>query len=115
MTKSVSNKLKILYPVLFTLYVISFSFFTHSHIVNNTRYVHSHPFDFGEQNKHKPTDNELELLDQIFNTSLTTDILPQIDLSGNTPETRLVYTNLYRHSHQIGAAISLQLRAPPTF
>ena len=101
--------------MLFTLYVISFTFFTHSHIVNNTRYVHSHPFDFGEQSKHDHTDNELELLDQIFNTSLTTEILPQIDLSGNIPETRLIYTNLYQHSHQTGAAISLQLRAPPTF
>src|SRR5690554_5065231 len=91
------NRLKLLYPILFTLYVCSFTLFTHTHIINNIKYVHSHPFKINETNNHEHTENELQLLDQLFNTSLTTEILPEIDLSGNLPEYRYLYTNAYKY------------------
>ena len=87
------TKLKLLYPILFTLYVCSFTLFTHTHIINNIKYVHSHPFKINETSNHEHTEKELQLLDQIFNTSLTSEILPKIDLSGNLPE--------YRHLPEI--------------
>ncbi|HLW10477.1 MAG TPA: hypothetical protein VKX35_08760 [Fermentimonas sp.] len=109
------TRLKLLYPILFTLYVCSFTLFTHTHIINNIKYVHSHPFKINETSNHEHTEKELQLLDQIFNTSLTSEILPKIDLSGNLPEYRHLYTNFYQYIYQKLSAISLRLRAPPAF
>lgn len=109
------NKLKWLYPLLFTLYVSSITLFTHSHYINNIRYVHSHPFKLGDSSPHDHSENELKLLDQLFNSQLTSDILPIIDLTGNISFNRFNYTILYQQIHLISPALSLQLRAPPAF
>lgn len=102
-------------PLLFTLYVFSITLFTHSHIINNIRYVHSHPFNIGDSPSHQHSENELELLDQLFNSSFTPDILPLIDLTGKVTGDRFLFTNLYQQIHLISSASSLKLRAPPFF
>ena len=114
MLKKRLNRLKLFYPLLFTMYVCSITLFTHSHYINNIKYVHSHPFKFGEPPAHEHSEKELQLLDQLFNTSITSDILPYIDLTGNIPQTRISYTNIYQHLHIINPVTSLQLRAPPS-
>ena len=113
MLKVKQKRLKWLLPLLFTLYVSSITFFTHTHVINNIRYVHSHPFKTSDSPSHQHSDKELELLDQLFNSSFTSDILPEIDLTGNISGSRFQYTNLYQQVHFISPASSLQLRAPP--
>jgi hypothetical protein len=113
MLKDKQKRLKWLFPVLFTLYVCSITLFTHSHIINNIRYVHSHPFKIGDSSTHHHSENELKLLDQIFNSSFTSDILPVVDMTGNISGDRFLYTDLYQQLHFIGPVSSLQLRAPP--
>jgi hypothetical protein len=113
MLKDKQKRLIWFFPLLFTLYVCSITLFTHSHVINNIRYVHSHPFNLGDTPSHQHSENELELLDQLFNSSLTTDILPVIDLTGNITGNRFLYSNLYQQIHLISSASTLQLRAPP--
>lgn len=115
MLKDKQKRLVWFFPLLFTLYVCSITLFTHSHIINNIRYVHSHPFKFGDAPSHQHSENELELLDQLFNSSFTPDILPNIDLTGDITGNRHLYTNFYQQIHLISSASSLQLRAPPYF
>ena len=70
--------------ILFTSYVSGISLFTHTHVINNTTYVHSHPFKKGEKSQHTHTENQLFILDHFYNTSITSDILPGIYLSANS-------------------------------
>lgn len=113
MFKIKQKRLKWLFSLLFTLYVSSITFFTHYHVINNIRYVHSHPFKIGEPPSHQHSENELELLDQLFNSSFISDILPDINFTVNTTAIRFLYTDLYQQIHLIYPASSLQLRAPP--
>lgn len=113
MLKDKKKSLTWFFPLLFTLYVCSITLFTHSHIINNIRYVHSHPVKLVDPPPHQHSENELELLDQLFNSSFTTDILPIIDLTGNITGNRFLYTNLYQQINLISSASALQLRAPP--
>lgn len=101
MLKKRLNRLSLFYPLLFTLYVCSITLFTHSHYINNIRYVHSHPIRLGEIPSHDHSEKELQLLDQLFNTSITSDIIPDVDLSGNIPLKKIRYSNLYQHLHII--------------
>lgn len=39
-------------PTLFVSYLVSFTFFTHVHVVNGVTIVHSHPFKKGAAHKH---------------------------------------------------------------
>ena len=113
MLKIKQKRLKWLFPLLFTLYVSNITLFTHSHIINNVRYVHSHPFKIGDSPSHQHTTNELELLDRLFNSSFTSNILPDINLTSDISGKRFLYTDLYQQIHFIDPASSLQLRAPP--
>jgi hypothetical protein len=115
MLKKRLNRLSLFYPLLFTLYVCSITLFTHSHYINNIRYVHSHPIRLDEIPSHDHSEKELQLLDQLFNTSITSDIIPDVDLSGNIPLKKIRYSNLYQHLHIISPTTSLLLRAPPSF
>lgn len=99
--------------VLFTLYAGGMSLFTHTHIINKTTYVHSHPFKQGSMPTHDHTQKELQLLDQIFKTSLTPDIIPAIDVVGIVALVAEFYPNYYQPGHLIRTAAPRQLRAPP--
>src|SRR5690554_73373 len=114
MLKKRLNRLKLFYPLLFTMYVFSITLFTHSHYINNIRYVHSHPFKFSEPPTHEHSEKQLQLLDELFNTSITSDIIPDIDLTGNISQKEANKPDLYQHFHIISPATSLQRRAPPS-
>lgn len=99
--------------VLFILYAGGMSLFTHTHIINKTIYVHSHPFKQGTMPTHDHAEKELQLLDQIFKTSLTPDIIPAIDVVGIAPSVSEHYPVYYQPDHLIRTAAPRQLRAPP--
>ena len=99
--------------ILFTLYVSGISLFTHTHVINNITYVHSHPFKRGEAAQHDHTNNALCLLDQIYSTSITPDIVPEIVISGDINPIAFYYPGFYEAAHLIQSAAPLQLRAPP--
>ena len=103
-----------LFLILFTLFVSGVSLFTHTHVVNNTKYIHSHPFKPGNATCHDHTDWEMQLLDQIYNTYITSDILPALDLVGKITICLPIEADLYLQTHSIMSAAPLQLRAPPT-
>lgn len=98
--------------VLFILYAGGMSLFTHSHIINKTTYIHSHPYKSGDQPSHNHTGKELQLLDQIFNTSITADIIPMMDV-GITPSIAFYYPDCYQTDHLLPSDAPKQLRAPP--
>jgi len=99
---------------LFVLYAGGMSLFTHSHIINKTIYVHSHPFKLGDQPNHDHTEKELQLLDQIFKTNLTPDIIPTVEVAGILLSLPVYYPYLYQPDHLLTLATPLQLRAPPS-
>lgn len=56
-------------PILFVSYLVSFTFFTHVHVVNGVTIVHSHPFKKGTAHEHSTV--ELQLIH--FLSHLMTD------------------------------------------
>lgn len=105
--------LKWFYPVLFTLYVSGITLFTHTHIVNSLLVVHSHPFKFTDSSTHEHSEKEIQLLDQIFNTSITNDIVPSINLSGILSSNTIYYPDLNLQDQIYRFTSPLHLRAPP--
>lgn len=99
--------------VLFAAYTSCISFFTHTHVVNHVTYVHSHPFKTNEGKQHTHTQNQLFLLDHLFHTQITSDIVPIFDLSDWPVTSRIVYTNFYEEIHYLNNPSTTFLRAPP--
>ncbi len=56
-------------PILFVSYLVSFTFFTHVHVVNGVTIVHSHPFKKGAAHEH----STVELLQIHFLSHFTAD------------------------------------------
>ena len=100
--------------ILFTSYVSGISLFTHTHVINNTTYVHSHPFKKGEKSRHTHTENQLFILDHFYNTSITSDILPKIDLSAICQPKTISYIDDYQASHLLKPASEIPARGPPS-
>lgn len=98
---------------LFVLYVSGITLFTHSHVVNKTRYIHSHPFKFGEKQQHDHTEKEYYLLDHFFRTTLTAEIIPEIGITCNIIPVTLCLPSLYEQLHLLAPVTTRQLRAPP--
>jgi len=113
MKRNHNNVVKWFFLMLFAMYVSGISLFTHRHVINNITYVHSHPFKRGEAAQHDHTDNALCLLDHIYSTSITPDIIPEIVISGDINPITLFYPGFYEAAHLIQSAAPLQLRAPP--
>ncbi|HBC38347.1 MAG TPA: hypothetical protein DC016_05615, partial [Porphyromonadaceae bacterium] len=98
---------------LFASYVITISLFTHTHVVNRVTYVHSHPFKKGEKAQHTHTENQLFLLAHFYHTPITSDIIPDFDLSGLSKSSFINYTILYEGLHPVKNQTPTLLRAPP--
>jgi len=113
MKRSKHNHLKWFSFVLFALYVSSTVIFTHAHVINKTIYLHSHPFKFGERAQHQHSENEYQLLDLIFSTTFTPDIIPEINLTETDHPVPIFYPEFYEALHLLQPATILQLRAPP--
>lgn len=99
--------------VLFASYVSGISFFTHKHTVNHVVYVHSHPYKKGANDKHTHTQNELHILDLFYHTTITDEVVPEIDLADHSLPDAIVYRNLYESFLTRGKKGTVLLRAPP--
>ncbi len=108
------NTIKWLCLTLFILYVSGVSLFTHSHVINNTKYIHSHPFIMGNSDHdHDHSEGELLLLDQIFNTTITANIIPDITPTGENPICIIIYPFINQSHYIVGPIDRIRLRAPP--
>lgn len=99
--------------VLFSLYMAGVTFFTHSHVIDNVRIVHSHPYKNKPQ-KHDHTVADLLVIDQITHFSSTTRVVPHF-----TFEEKSVFLGFIQPkpidifiANRLHASISL--RAPPS-
>ena len=101
--------------LLFTLYTAGISFFTHSTVIDGVTYVHSHPFRPGERDTHEHCPYQLLLLEQHFNTTITSNVVPDIDLSDYSPVIALFYGDIREMPHLTGVAENSRPRAPPRF
>ncbi|MBF6628232.1 MAG: hypothetical protein ITG04_06955 [Proteiniphilum sp.] len=106
--------LKWFFLLLFSMYVSGISLFTHRHVINNVTYVHSHPFKRGETTQHEHTGKQICLLDQLFKTTITSDIIPHVAVSCNLNPLTILYPGFYEAQHPVFSAAPGQLRAPPT-
>lgn len=107
------NILNWFFIILFTGYVGGISLFTHTHVVNNTKYVHSHPFKVGEETQHTHTDKQLLTLDFYYKTTITSDILPKINLSALLNPITTPYIDLYCTPHLLEYFHDIPARGPP--
>lgn len=55
---------RIILPIIFIAYASSFTFFTHTHIVNGVTIVHSHPYATNDKDQpaHEHTGHEIQLI-----------------------------------------------------
>ena len=64
-----------LMPILFMWYLVSVSFFAHSHIVNGEIINHSHPFS----KEHQHSQNQIDTISLLEFFSVLEDILPHLN------------------------------------
>lgn len=113
MKRTKINFFKWFFIVLFTSYISGISFFTHTHIINNTTYVHSHPFKRGEKKQHTHTEKQLFLLDHYYKTTITSDIIPEMGLTDLSLPRVTPYIDYYKTTHILESLTRLSLRGPP--
>lgn len=99
--------------ILFTSYVSGITLFTHTHVINNTTYVHSHPFKKGEKSEHTHTEKQLFILEHYYQTSLTSDIIPNINLTDPSLPRLLPYKDTYKTPTLEDWATDIPVRGPP--
>lgn len=112
LNKNISSGLKWTLFVLFSLYMAGITFFTHSHVIDHVRIVHSHPYKKTSQNHHH-TVADIVLFDQITHFASTTHVVPHFSLEEKSiflgfiqPQPcKIFLTNELR--------TSVSLRAPP--
>lgn len=107
------NSIKWILTLLFVSYISGISFFTHTHVFNKSVYVHSHPFSKSEKNNHTHTESQLTLLDHFYHTSLTEDVIPEIDCAACLPYFVKIGVKLNTIHHLTNIPNNTQLRAPP--
>lgn len=107
------NMQKWFFLALFTSYVSGISFFTHTHTINHIVYVHSHPHKKGEAKQHTHTNNELHTLDLFYHTTITDDIISDIDLADHSMPRMVICSNFYGSIHAVDKKDNTLLRAPP--
>lgn len=106
-------KMKWFLLVLFTSYVSAISLFTHTHVVDKVTYVHSHPFKVGEETQHTHSVSQLLYLDTLFHTQLTSDIIPEFDLTDKSTVSREIDIRFLENTYLSGTHRYKSLRAPP--
>ncbi len=105
--------LKWFLPFLFILFINGKIFFTHSHLIDDSIVVHSHPFDKSENTTHNHTTKEIVAIEFHTHGHSTTAIVPYIEI--NSPLQYLVHHNYsYEDTiHFTQKVNSNLLRAPP--
>lgn len=113
--KRLNTKLVQWYLVfLFTSYVSGISLFTHTHIINHSTFIHSHPFFKGEQKQHSHTQNQLLLLDYFYHTTIFEDIIPEINLCDLSLPRKTIYIEYYNNKPITKPLTGFSLRSPPS-
>ena len=105
--------LKWFLPLLFITFINGEIFFTHSHSINDSFVVHSHPFSKSENTTHSHTTNELIAIEFHTHGHSTTAIIPHIEI--NSPFQYLDH-HVYSYDDKIDFAQNTNtffLRAPP--
>ena len=109
------QSLKWFLPFLFITFINGKMFFTHSHLIDDSIIVHSHPFNKSENTSHEHTTKELIAIEFHTHGYSTDTIVPTIEI--NSPA-RLLAHNYYSYENRI---LYLQetnttlLRAPPLY
>lgn len=109
------KSLKWFLPLLFITFINGKIFFTHSHSIDDSFVVHSHPFNKGENTTHNHTTKELIAIEFHTHGHSTTAIVPHIEI--NSP---LQYLSLYDYSYDDKIDFAQKtntflLRAPPSY
>lgn len=107
------NSIKWLFLLLFTSYISGISFFTHTHTLNKSVYIHSHPFEKSEKKQHDHTEKQLIILDHFYKTSITEDIIPEIECDIYSRNFRKLRVRLSNIQHLTDIPNNTRLRAPP--
>ena len=113
--KILIQSLKCLLPLLFITFINGKIFFTHSHSIDNSIVVHSHPFDKSENTTHKHTAKELIAIEFHTHGHSTTAIVCKIEI--NSP-IKYFYHHDYSYDDKIVFAHTTSanlLRAPPLY
>lgn len=111
--KILIQSLKWFLPLLFITFINGKFFFTHSHLIDDSIVVHSHPFNKSENTAHNHTTKELIAIDLHIHGYSTTAIVPYIDI--NSPLQYLDHHN-YSYEDTINSTQKVNsnlLRAPP--
>lgn len=115
MKRALNGIMKVLLPVIFTGYIGVMSFYTHVHVVDGVRIVHSHPFkkSLPGQPLHSHSSAEFQLIKSVTSFSLTPDVVAHFEwkavgIAWVKPLTASV-TVFFR---TVAAGV-LSLRAPP--
>lgn len=113
--KILIQSIKWFLPLLFITFISGKFFFTHSHAIDDSIVVHSHPFSKSENTTHSHTTNELIAIEFHTHGHSTTAIVPHIEISSP-------FQNLAHHDYSYDDKIdfaqktnTLLLRAPPTY
>lgn len=99
--------------VLFISFIGGITLFTHTHVINQELYYHSHPYDKSENKQHTHTDGQLQLLDLYYNTTLEPDILPNIGLNAFQKLEAILYSRPNISFESTNKPNHFRLRAPP--
>lgn len=105
--------LKWFLPLLFITFINGKSLFIHSHSVEGSFVIHSHPFDKSETNTHEHTTKELIAIEFHTHGYSTDAIIPYVEIS--TPVQYLVPHN-YSYDDRVDFSQNTNtknLRAPP--
>ena len=111
-TRSINLKKWFLF-ILFTCYVSGISFFTHTHIIGNTVYIHSHPYDKSKEQSKSHTEGELQILHLFYHTNITSDIIPDYDFTDRSQPLQIVHCDVYPDFVPSDNKDKTYLRAPP--
>lgn len=114
MKKSVFNQLlKWFLPLLFITFINGKIFFTHSHLIDDSIVVHSHPFHKSENTNHNHTTKELIAIEFHTHGFSTDTIVPHIEIKSPI---QLLAHHVYSYEDKIlflKETNTTLLRAPP--
>ncbi len=102
-----------LLPLLFIFFINGKAFFTHTHYIDDTIVVHSHPFKKSDTSTHSHTSKEILAIEYITHGYSTDAIVPHIEIK--TPFFNLSVDDNIRRDKMFFSEenLSILLRAPP--
>lgn len=99
--------------ILFISFISGITLFTHTHIINQELYYHSHPYNKSESKQHSHTEEQLHLLDLYYNTTLEPDVLPDNSISVFLKLEAFLYIQSSVSFENTNQPNHFRLRAPP--